>query len=93
MHTTYSDGAHTIAEMAEAAARLGRKYIAITDHVGHLKIAGAMDVKTIEKQWREIEKVDKAMSARRKYPNSQRLRSGYQSRRNDCARRQISREI
>ena len=61
MHTIYSDGAHTIAEMAEAAAKLGRKYIAITDHVGHLKIAGAMDVKTIEKQWREIEKVDKAM--------------------------------
>ena len=46
----------------ETAAKLGRKYIAITDHVGHLKIAGAMDVKTIEKQWREIEKVDKAMS-------------------------------
>jgi len=61
MHTEYSDGSHTIAEMAEAAARLGRKYIAITDHVGHLKIAGAMDVKTIEKQWREIEKVDKTM--------------------------------
>jgi DNA polymerase (family 10) len=61
MHTTYSDGAHTVAEMAEAAARLGRKYIAITDHVGHLKIAGAMDIKTIEKQWREIEKVDKVM--------------------------------
>jgi len=61
MHTTYSDGAHTIAEMAEAAARLGRKYIAITDHVGHLKIAGAMDVRTIEKQWREIERVDKRM--------------------------------
>ncbi|MFH0929669.1 MAG: DNA polymerase/3'-5' exonuclease PolX [Candidatus Moraniibacteriota bacterium] len=61
MHTTYSDGAHTIAEMAETSEKLGRKYIAITDHVGHLKIAGAMDIKTIEKQWREIEKVDKAM--------------------------------
>lgn len=59
MHTTYSDGAHTIAEMAETAEKLGRKYIAITDHVGHLKIAGAMDVKTIERQWREIEKVDR----------------------------------
>lgn len=61
MHTTYSDGAQGVAEMAEAAARLGRKYIAITDHVGHLKIAGAMDIKTIEKQWREIEKVDHQM--------------------------------
>lgn len=62
MHTTYSDGAHTIEEMAREAMQLGQKYIAITDHVGHLKIAGAMDIKTIEKQWREIEKTDKAMS-------------------------------
>lgn len=61
MHTTYSDGSHTIEEMAQTAAKLGRKYIAITDHVGHLKIAGAMDVKTIERQWREIEKVDQKM--------------------------------
>jgi DNA polymerase (family 10) len=61
MHTTFSDGAHSVAEMAETAARLGRKYIAITDHVGHLKIAGAMNAKTIEKQWREIEKVDERM--------------------------------
>lgn len=61
MHTEYSDGANTIEEMAREAERLGRKYIAITDHIGHLKIAGAMDVKTIEKQWREIEKVDRQM--------------------------------
>ncbi|OGI26362.1 MAG: DNA polymerase III, partial [Candidatus Moranbacteria bacterium RBG_13_45_13] len=59
MHSDYSDGAHTIGEMAREAMRLGRKYIAITDHVGHLKIAGAMDVKTIERQWREIEKIDR----------------------------------
>jgi DNA polymerase (family X) len=62
MHTTYSDGAHSVLEMAEMAEKLGRKYIAITDHVGHLKIAGAMDMKTIKKQWREIEKVDKKMA-------------------------------
>jgi len=61
MHTTYSDGAHTIEEMAEVAQKLGRKYIAITDHVGHLKIAGAMDTKTIERQWREIEKINKKL--------------------------------
>lgn len=59
MHTVYSDGTHTIEEMAQTARALGRKYIAITDHVGHLKIAGAMDTKTIERQWREIEKTDK----------------------------------
>ncbi len=61
MHTDYSDGSHTVEEMAREAKKLGRKYIAITDHVGHLKIAGAMDVATIKKQWREIEKMDKKM--------------------------------
>jgi len=61
MHTVFSDGAHTVEEMAREAMRLGRKYIAITDHVGHLKIAGAMDVATIQRQWREIEKVDRKM--------------------------------
>jgi DNA polymerase (family X) len=62
MHSTYSDGSNTIWEMAEMAKKLGRKYIAITDHVGHLKIAGAMDIKTIEKQWREVEKVNKEIA-------------------------------
>jgi len=61
MHTTFSDGAHTIEEMVREAQKLGRKYIAITDHVGHLKIAGAMDVRTIEKQWREIENLNKKL--------------------------------
>jgi len=61
MHTIYSDGAHAIEEMAEMAARLGRKYIAITDHVGYLKIAGAMDVRTIERQWREIDGLNKKL--------------------------------
>jgi DNA polymerase (family X) len=61
MHTTYSDGTHSVEEMAREALRLGRKYVAITDHVGHLKIAGAMDIKAIEKQWREIEIVNKKL--------------------------------
>ena len=61
MHTTFSDGAHTIEEMAEVSQKLGRKYIAITDHVGHLKIAGAMDNATIERQWKEIEKINKKL--------------------------------
>ncbi len=61
MHTTFSDGAHSVEEMARQAMRLGRKYIAITDHVGHLKIAGAMDIATIKRQWQEIEKVNKKL--------------------------------
>jgi len=59
MHTDWSDGANTIEQMAEAAKKLGREYIALTDHTGELRIAGGMDEKTILKYFAEIEKVDK----------------------------------
>jgi len=32
VHTTWSDGAATVAEMVEAAAAVGHEYVAITDH-------------------------------------------------------------
>ncbi len=57
MHTKWSDGANTIEEMVEEAKKLGHKFIAITDHVGSLKIAGGMDEKRIAEQAREIERV------------------------------------
>lgn len=39
MHTKWSDGKHSIEEMANYAARLGRKYIGISDHTYSLKVA------------------------------------------------------
>ncbi|MCD6481251.1 MAG: DNA polymerase/3'-5' exonuclease PolX [Thermoplasmata archaeon] len=57
MHTKWSDGANTIEEMVQEARKLGHKFIAITDHVGSLKIAGGMDEEKIAEQAREIEKV------------------------------------
>jgi DNA polymerase (family 10) len=59
MHSEWSDGANTIEQMAEAAKKLGREYIAITDHTGELRIAGGMDEPIILKYFAEIEKVDK----------------------------------
>src|SRR5919204_1505752 len=43
MHTEWSDGAGSIAEMAQAAVVRGYEYIAITDHAQSLKIAGGID--------------------------------------------------
>ncbi|MCX6815446.1 MAG: DNA polymerase/3'-5' exonuclease PolX [Candidatus Aenigmarchaeota archaeon] len=57
MHTKWSDGLNTIEEMALAAKQLGYDYICITDHVGKLKIASALSEKDIDKQRKEIEKV------------------------------------
>ena len=41
MHSRWSDGSGTIAEMADAATEKSYEYIAITDHSKGLKIAGA----------------------------------------------------
>ena len=54
MHTKWSDGAHTIEEMVKEAIRLGHSFIAITDHIGTLKIAGGMGEEEIRKQMKEI---------------------------------------
>jgi DNA polymerase (family 10) len=43
MHTTESDGANSIREMAEAAIARGLEYIAITDHSKLLTMTGGMD--------------------------------------------------
>jgi len=60
MHTKYSDGSHTIKQMAETAKNVGHEYIAITDHGGKLAIAHALKTqKEINEQRKEIEKVSK----------------------------------
>jgi DNA polymerase (family 10) len=43
MHTTASDGKHSVEEMAETARSLGHEYIAITDHSKSVTIANGLD--------------------------------------------------
>ncbi|MBA3272949.1 MAG: hypothetical protein H0T11_03630, partial [Chthoniobacterales bacterium] len=43
MHTQWSDGSGTVAEMAAAGEQRGYNYVAITDHTKGLKIAGGID--------------------------------------------------
>ena len=43
MHTTASDGRDTLEDMAAAAAQLGHRYIAITDHSKALAMANGLD--------------------------------------------------
>ena len=58
MHTVDSDGKAPIKSMAEKGAALGYEYITITDHVGSLKIANAMDETRIVEQRKEIDKLN-----------------------------------
>jgi DNA polymerase (family 10) len=53
-HTTYSDGASTIEEMALAARARGYEYILITDHSQGLGVAGGLRTEDFRRQRREI---------------------------------------
>jgi histidinol phosphatase-like PHP family hydrolase len=60
MHTHWSDGSGSVADMAEAASARGYEYIAITDHSKGLKIAGGIDERALAEQSAEIEAVNVA---------------------------------
>lgn len=62
MHSRWSDGSDTIAEMAAAAANRSYEYIAITDHSKALKIAGGIDERALKRQGVEIAKVNATLS-------------------------------
>ena len=62
MHTQWSDGSGTAAEMADAAANRSYEYIAITDHSKTLQIAGGIDETALKRQGMEIAKVNAALS-------------------------------
>lgn len=53
-HTTYSDGTHTLREMADAARALGLEYLGICDHSQSLKIAHGLEVERLMDQLDEI---------------------------------------
>ena len=55
MHTTWSDGAVSVQEMAEEGYARQYEYIAISDHAKGLKIAGGMDERELAQQAVEIE--------------------------------------
>lgn len=55
MHTTWSDGAYSVAEMGEALLARGYQYSVITDHSQFLKVANGLTPERLEKQRGEIE--------------------------------------
>lgn len=59
MHSTWSDGANSIAEMAERAREKGYSYIAITDHSKFLKVANGLNEARLKAQRDEITELNK----------------------------------
>lgn len=62
MHTTASDGAATIEQMAIAARERGLKYIAITDHSKRVSMANGLDASRLRKHWEEIRRIRETIS-------------------------------
>ncbi|PSL35199.1 DNA polymerase (family 10) [Planomicrobium soli] len=58
MHTTWSDGAHSLTEMVEACRDRGYKYMVITDHSHYLKVANGLTPERLLKQNAEIRELN-----------------------------------
>ena len=63
-HTTYSDGRHTVLEMARAAEALGMRYMTITDHSPTASYAHGLEVDRLRAQWDEIARVQEQVAVR-----------------------------
>ena len=61
-HSTYSDGANTLRQMAEAARSLGLSYFGICDHSQSLTVAGGMTPDEVRAQQDEIRDLNDAFA-------------------------------
>jgi DNA polymerase (family 10) len=63
-HTTYSDGKHSVEEMALAAEAMGMQYITITDHSPTAFYAGGVELDRLQRQWEEIDQVQEKVKVK-----------------------------
>lgn len=61
-HTTYSDGQHSLEEMARHAKSLGYEYIGITDHSKNAAYAGGLTEAAILQQHAEIDALNQDLA-------------------------------
>lgn len=61
MHTDWSDGGHTLADMVRTAAELGHDYVAVTDHSPRLTIANGLTAERLRRQLDEIAQINAAL--------------------------------
>jgi len=59
MHSTWSDGSQTLADIVEAGINLGYQFCAVTDHSYGLKIAGGVSMAELAEQHKEIDALNK----------------------------------
>lgn len=62
VHSTYSDGTHSLEEIARAAKAKGYQYIAVTDHSPSLKIAKGLSEARLKEKIAEGKRVNKKLT-------------------------------
>jgi DNA polymerase (family X) len=65
MHTTWSDGAHSLAELAEGVRAKGYQYMAVTDHSKSATVAGGMKDEQVLQMVAEVRALNKKMKGLR----------------------------
>ncbi len=58
VHSTWSDGHNSIAQMAQAARLKGYKYVAVSDHSPRLRVAGGVSPEDLKKKKKEIDELN-----------------------------------
>src|SRR5690606_14419406 len=61
-HTTYSDGIHTLAQMANYCKELGYEYLGISDHSQYAVYAKGLKPEQIIEQHKEIDELNEKLS-------------------------------
>ncbi|MCL1630579.1 DNA polymerase/3'-5' exonuclease PolX [Sporolactobacillus sp. CPB3-1] len=59
MHSTWSDGSHTIMEMASAMRAKGYAYACLTDHSRSLRVANGLSFERLDEQISEVARINK----------------------------------
>lgn len=64
MHTTATDGKHSLEQMVEAAIDFGHQYIAITDHSQRVSMANGLTAERLLDQWKQIDKLNEKLDGK-----------------------------
>ncbi|OOG71733.1 DNA polymerase/3'-5' exonuclease PolX [Algoriphagus sp. A40] len=61
-HSTYSDGKHSLRQMAEYCKSLGYEYLGISDHSRTASYAGGLEIEKVIKQHAEIDELNRELA-------------------------------
>lgn len=61
-HSTYSDGKHSLRQMAEHCKALGYEYLGISDHSRTASYAGGLEIEKVIKQHQEIDQLNQELA-------------------------------